>query len=159
MLHFLEGPAELRLYAHSEYESVPVDLESGVSIRFLERTPDARSDEKTAIARYRVEKRCILTNAEAMYHEPPRSNSPVVPYTMKRTNLVLDPRLLEEATRVLRVKTYSAAVNTALREVLRVRRIQRLPEFFGTDIWEGDLAEMREHRPNGHGQRRPRSRE
>ena len=32
---------------------------------------------------------------------------------MKRTNLVLDADLLEEATRVLGVKTYSAAVNLA----------------------------------------------
>jgi Arc/MetJ family transcription regulator len=68
---------------------------------------------------------------------------------MKRTNLVLDPQLLDEATRVLRVKTYSAAVNTALQEVLRVRRIQRLPEFFGTKLWEGNLADMREDRPYG----------
>jgi Arc/MetJ family transcription regulator len=78
---------------------------------------------------------------------------------MKRTNLVLDPQLLEEATRVLRVKTYSAAVNTALEEVLRMRRIQRLPEFFGTNLWEGTLREMREDRPNGHGHRKHRSRE
>jgi Arc/MetJ family transcription regulator len=78
---------------------------------------------------------------------------------MKRTNLVLDPQLLEEATRVLRVKTYSAAVNMALQEVLRVRRIQRLPEFFGTNLWEGNLAEMREDRPNGQRVRRRRSSE
>jgi Bacterial antitoxin of type II TA system, VapB len=78
---------------------------------------------------------------------------------MKRTNLVLAPQLLEDATRVLRVKTYSAPVNTALQEVLRVRRIQRLPEFFGTNLWEGNLAEMREDRPKGHRDRRHRSSE
>lgn len=78
---------------------------------------------------------------------------------MKRTNLVLDPQLLEEATRVLRVKTYSAAVNTALQEVLRVRRIQRLPEFSGTNLWEGNLPEMREDRPNGHRDGKRRSSE
>lgn len=63
---------------------------------------------------------------------------------MKRTNLVLDDKLLEQATRVLGVKTYSAAVNLALAEVLRIRKIQELPKFFGSDIWEGDLSEMRE---------------
>jgi Arc/MetJ family transcription regulator len=68
---------------------------------------------------------------------------------MKRTNLMLEPRLLEEATRVLRVKTRSAAVNTALQEVLPVRRIQRLPEFFGTNLWEANLADLRENRPDG----------
>jgi len=65
---------------------------------------------------------------------------------MKRTNLVLDPHLLEEAVRVFGAKTYSAAVNAALKEVLRVRHIQSLPEFFGSGLWEGSLTEMREDR-------------
>lgn len=65
---------------------------------------------------------------------------------MKRTNLVLDQHLLEEAIRVLGTKTYSAAVNAALKEVLRVRQIQSLPEFFGSGLWEGSLTEMREDR-------------
>jgi hypothetical protein len=66
---------------------------------------------------------------------------------MKRTNLVLDERLLKEATQALAAKTYSAAVNTALEEVIRVRKIQSIPNFFGTDIWRGDLSQMREDRP------------
>ena len=57
---------------------------------------------------------------------------------------MLDPRLLDEATRVLEAKTYSAAVNLALAEVLRMRRIQSLPQFFGRNLWQGSLAEMRE---------------
>jgi len=65
---------------------------------------------------------------------------------MKRTNLVLDAHLLEEATRALGEKTYSAAVNRALEELLRVRRIQSLPAFFGKGLWEGDLPEMRQDR-------------
>lgn len=63
---------------------------------------------------------------------------------MKRTNLVLDEHLLVEATRVLAARTYSAAVNTALEEVIRVRKIQSIPRFFQSGIWQGDLAEMRE---------------
>jgi Arc/MetJ family transcription regulator len=63
---------------------------------------------------------------------------------MKRTNLVLDVELLEEATRVLGVKTYSAAVNTALAEVLRIRRLLSLPSFFGQGLWQGNLEEMRD---------------
>jgi hypothetical protein len=66
---------------------------------------------------------------------------------MKRTNLVLDERLLREATQALAAKTYSAAVNTALEEVIRMRKIQSIPHFFGTGIWEGDLSQMREGRP------------
>jgi hypothetical protein len=63
---------------------------------------------------------------------------------MKRTNLVLDEHLLDEAARVLAARTYSAAVNTALEEVIRLRKIQSIPRFFGSGIWEGDLARMRE---------------
>lgn len=68
---------------------------------------------------------------------------------MKRTNLVLDEveHLLAQATQVLAAKTYSAAVNTALEEVIRMRKIQSLPQFFGSGIWEGDLSQMREDRP------------
>jgi hypothetical protein len=66
---------------------------------------------------------------------------------MKRTNLVLDEHALEEATRVLGTKTYSAAVNAALQEVVRLRKIQSIPQFFGSGIWQGDLPEMREDHP------------
>ncbi len=65
---------------------------------------------------------------------------------MKRTNLVLDGELLEEATRALGVKTYSAAVNLALEEVIRLKKIQSLPQFFGQGLWQGNLSEMREDR-------------
>ena len=65
---------------------------------------------------------------------------------MKRTNLVLNAGLLEEAVRVLGVKTYSAAVNLALEETLRVKKLQSLPQFFGRGLWEGDLSQMREDR-------------
>ena len=68
---------------------------------------------------------------------------------MKRTNLVLDERLLIQATQVLAAKTYSAAVNTALEEVIRVRKIQSIPHFFGSGVWQGGLSQMREDRPPG----------
>jgi Arc/MetJ family transcription regulator len=66
---------------------------------------------------------------------------------MKRTNLVLDEHLLTEATRTLGAKTYSAAVNQALEEVLRIRKIQSLGTFFGKNLWEGELSAMREDNP------------
>jgi Arc/MetJ family transcription regulator len=65
---------------------------------------------------------------------------------MKRTNLVLNEELLEEAIHVLGVKTYSAAVNLALAEALRVKKLERLPQFFGQGLWEGNLSAMREDR-------------
>jgi len=71
---------------------------------------------------------------------------------MKRTNLMLDEQLLESVMRELGAKTYSAAVNHSLAELLRVRKIQRLPTLYGKVLWEGDLAEMREDNP-----RKPKS--
>lgn len=68
---------------------------------------------------------------------------------MRRTNLVLDEHLLDQATRVLGAKTYSAAVNTALEEVIRLKKLEKLPEFFGSGIWQGNLSEMREDRGRG----------
>lgn len=62
---------------------------------------------------------------------------------MKRTNLVLDEELLETATRMFGAKTYSAAVEHALRETIKLWKIRGLGEFVGADIWEGDLSEMR----------------
>ena len=66
---------------------------------------------------------------------------------MRRTNLVLNGELLDQAVRALGAKTYSAAVNTALEEVLRVRKLQGLHSLFGRGLWEGNLSEMREDRP------------
>ena len=63
---------------------------------------------------------------------------------MKRTSLVLDEEILEEAVRVLGVKTHSETVNLALKEVLRMRRIQGLADHIGKVEWIGDLSEMRE---------------
>ena len=57
--------------------------------------------------------------------------------------LVVRADLLKEAKRVLGVRSYSAAVNLALEEVLRIRRIQSLPQFFGRGLWKGNLAKMR----------------
>ena len=71
---------------------------------------------------------------------------------MKRANLVLDADLLEQITQVLGVKTYSAAVNLAMAEVLRMRKIQSLPQFFGRGLWQGNLEQMREDSATG---RRP----
>jgi Arc/MetJ family transcription regulator len=62
---------------------------------------------------------------------------------MKRTNLVLDEALLEEATRLSGEKTYSAAVQLALRELVRRVRAHKILELRGLGAWQGDLSEMR----------------
>lgn len=66
---------------------------------------------------------------------------------MKRTNLVLDEELLETATRLLGAKTYSAAVNQALKEAIRSVKARGLSEFIGSGVWQGDLSQMREDKP------------
>jgi Arc/MetJ family transcription regulator len=66
---------------------------------------------------------------------------------MKRTNLVLDEKLLEEATREMGLKTYSATVNAVLKEAVRRMRVRKLADFVGKIEWHGDLAEMRGDNP------------
>jgi len=66
---------------------------------------------------------------------------------MKRTNLVLDERLLEEATRLAGQRTYSKTVNLALAELIRRSKAGRILELAGSGLWEGDLAEMRRDAP------------
>ncbi|MBV8199280.1 MAG: type II toxin-antitoxin system VapB family antitoxin [Acidobacteria bacterium] len=65
---------------------------------------------------------------------------------MKRTNLVLDENLLEEAVRLSGERTYSRAVERALEDFVRRVRAGRILELAGTGLWEGDLAEMRRDR-------------
>jgi Arc/MetJ family transcription regulator len=62
---------------------------------------------------------------------------------MKRTNLVLDEELLEEATRLSGERTYSRAVNRALLDFLRRARAGRILELAGQGLWEGSLSEVR----------------
>ena len=62
---------------------------------------------------------------------------------MKRTNLVLDETLLEEAVRVAGTKTYSAAVDLALRDLVRRATARRILGLAGSGLWDGDLARMR----------------
>ncbi|MGH7896520.1 MAG: type II toxin-antitoxin system VapB family antitoxin [Candidatus Binatia bacterium] len=66
---------------------------------------------------------------------------------MKRTNLVLNEDLLEEATRLSGQKTYSRAVEMALRDWVRWHRSRQILDLQGSGIWEGDLGVMREDHP------------
>ena len=66
---------------------------------------------------------------------------------MKRTNLVLDEALLEEATRLSGEKTYSRAVERALQEFVRRIKARQILTLAGTGLWEGDLSSMRRDSP------------
>lgn len=62
---------------------------------------------------------------------------------MKRTNLVLDERLLEDARRLSGERTSSGVVNLALRDLVRRIRARRILDLAGSGLWEGRLSEMR----------------
>ncbi|MBF0441200.1 MAG: type II toxin-antitoxin system VapB family antitoxin [Oligoflexales bacterium] len=63
---------------------------------------------------------------------------------MKRTNLIVDEKLLKQAKRLLETDTYSATVNLALQEVIKSHNIKQIADLFGSGIWSGELSTMRE---------------
>jgi hypothetical protein len=63
---------------------------------------------------------------------------------MKRTNLVLDGALLEEATRLSGERTYSRTVERALREMVSRVKARRILDLAGSGLWEGDLSTVRQ---------------
>ena len=73
---------------------------------------------------------------------------------MKRTNLVLNGELLEEATRLSGERTYSRTVDRALADFVKRVKARRILELAGSGAWTGDLSAMREDRPPRGGRRR-----
>lgn len=67
---------------------------------------------------------------------------------MKRTNLIVDEALLQEAKQLLGAATQSDAVNQALAQTIQLIKIRRLADFFGTGSWTGKLPAMREDKPS-----------
>ena len=66
---------------------------------------------------------------------------------MKRTNLVLDEQLLDEAVRVSGERTYSAAVDRALQEFVRRAKARTILTLAGSGLWHADLSVVREDAP------------
>jgi hypothetical protein len=65
----------------------------------------------------------------------------------KRTRLVLDEHLLDEATRLSGERTCSRVVERALKEFVLRGRARRILDLRGSGAWEGSLARMRCDRP------------
>ena len=63
---------------------------------------------------------------------------------MKRTNLVLQEDVLEEAIRLSGERTYSRTVDRALSEFVRRMKARRILDLAGSGAWTGDLAVMRD---------------
>ena len=63
---------------------------------------------------------------------------------MKRTNLVLEASLLDEARRLSGEPTYSRTVERALEEFVRRAKARRILDLAGSGAWHGDLSVVRE---------------
>jgi Arc/MetJ family transcription regulator len=68
---------------------------------------------------------------------------------MKRTNVVLDEHLLEEAVRVSGERTYARTIERALEEMIRRSKALGIDQLAGSGLWVGDLSAMRADRPTG----------
>ena len=62
---------------------------------------------------------------------------------MKRTNIVLDEKLLMKGKKLTGLRTSKALIDFALRELVRRRNQRRILELRGAIDWEGDLSQMR----------------
>lgn len=65
---------------------------------------------------------------------------------MKRTNIVLDEKLVREGLKTTGLKTRRALVDHALKELVRRERQMGLRALKGKVAWEGDLQAMRKTR-------------
>ena len=63
---------------------------------------------------------------------------------MKRTNIVLDEKLVHDALKATGQKTRRELVDYALRELLRQESQKRILKLKGTVHWEGNLSSMRQ---------------
>ena len=65
---------------------------------------------------------------------------------MKRTNIVMDEKLIKEGMKTTGIKTRRALVDYALRDLLRRESQKRILELKGKVHWQGDLSSMRKGR-------------
>jgi hypothetical protein len=67
---------------------------------------------------------------------------------MKRTNLVLDEKVLNQVMHISQKRTYSDAVMLAMKEYIRANEFSQIFQFQGSGIWEGNLSKMRKDSNN-----------
>lgn len=65
---------------------------------------------------------------------------------MKRTNIVIDEKLIKEGMKITGIKTCRALVDYALRDLLRRESQKRILELKGKVHWQSDLSSMRKGR-------------
>lgn len=62
---------------------------------------------------------------------------------MKRTNVVLDDKLVEDCIKATGIKTQKALIDHALRELLRHENQIKILDLRGRIHWDGNLDEWR----------------
>jgi Arc/MetJ family transcription regulator len=67
-------------------------------------------------------------------------------YVMKRTNIVLDEKLVCEGLKTTGLKTQRALIDFALKELVRREKQSDLLKLKGQVHWTGDLSAMRKTR-------------
>ncbi len=60
-----------------------------------------------------------------------------------RTNIVIDDKLMNDTLRATGIKTKREVVELGLRTLLRLRNQEKVRQFRGKLLWEGDLNAMR----------------
>jgi Arc/MetJ family transcription regulator len=65
---------------------------------------------------------------------------------MKRTNIVLDDKLVDDCMKATGIKTQKALIDHALHELLRREKQLKILDLKGKIHWEGDLDEWRRER-------------
>jgi Arc/MetJ family transcription regulator len=60
-----------------------------------------------------------------------------------RTNIELDDVLVREAMSLTKLRTKKEMVNFALEALIKKIKKQELASLWGSNIWEGDLNQMR----------------
>ena len=65
---------------------------------------------------------------------------------MKRTNVILDEKLIDDCINATGIKTQKALIDHALRELLRHEKQTKLLELKGKINWNGNLDEWRQGR-------------
>jgi Arc/MetJ family transcription regulator len=63
-----------------------------------------------------------------------------------RTNIDIDDELMKQAMEAAGATTKKATVETALRQIVQLKKQERIRDLFGAVQWEGDLDAMRESR-------------
>ncbi len=65
---------------------------------------------------------------------------------MRRTNIFLDEKLIDQGKKLTGIKTKKELVNFALKKLVRLEKQKRIFELEGKIDWDGDLESMRSNR-------------